>query len=350
MRNKSDRYKGLVKITESDLKFIISESIKKLSIKEGISSIVYHYTHPSSLLSIIKSNELKVSDDIEMPNGVLSRGGLSVTRQRSDKIGYGVAFRHEFFDGCYVRLQLDGDLLSCNYRGEVVDEFGDRGDMHIDDFNEYNRMAFRTQAEDRVYTKNGEPIKNAFKYITRIDIMFPIYDNRYDYYLEEIDVFLKNLVNIALNTGWENKIYLYFDDEIKSGRKDFNFQTSNYYTLRDVERDLMNEGMEKDYDILYRGINNKQVDVGGIWLSTSDIYAGLYGEVKMYKIPVIVLDKLANEEEALKYLIVDTDEYPFYFPEYFDLDRMKKDGYTGYYYHEQEYGCLNVYLCELPTN
>ena len=268
-----------IKLTSVDIKNIVNECINRLN--EGISSIIYHYTHPLSLLEIIKSDKINISDDIEMPDGSISKGGLSVTRQRSDKIGYAVAFRHEYFDGCYVRLQLDGELLSYRYSGEAVDEFGNRGDMHIDDWNGFNRMPFYTQAEDRIYTRNNEPIKDAFKYIKRIDIMFPTYDKRYDSYIYEIEEFLRELVKITLNTGWERKIYLYFDDEFNSDRIDFNFQTDRALKIKDIAKGMMNESkVGENYDILYRGVNAKQsINKDGIWLTTSKEYASLYGKV-----------------------------------------------------------------------
>ena len=37
-------------------------------------------------------------------------------------------------------------------------------------------------------------------------------------------------------------------------------------------------------------------------------------------------------------------EFFLYDREEFDINKMKKDGYTGYYYHETEYDCINVCL------
>ena len=103
---------------------------------------------------------------------------------------------------------------------------------------------------------------------------------------------------------------------------------------------------EKDYDILYRGVNGKQdSNLPVIWLTTSKEYAKIYGgKINSYKIPISVLDRLANEKQALKYLTQEVDGYPFYESELFDIDKMKADGFTGYYYHEDEYKCLNVCL------
>ena len=100
------------------------------------------------------------------------------------------------------------------------------------------------------------------------------------------------------------------------------------------------------YDILYRGIKETNTpNPNGMWLSTSEEYASLYGKVLEYQIPLSVLDNLASEQEALEYCLDDSgEEYPFYDDTLFDIDKMKKIGYSGYYYIEEEYCCLNVFL------
>ena len=99
-----------------------------------------------------------------------------------------------------------------------------------------------------------------------------------------------------------------------------------------------------DYDILYRGgseLPNQQV----LWLTTSQKYASIYGIVSEYKIPLSTLDKLADEKIAMTFVKdKNIDEYPLYESENVDIQKMKELGYTGYYYHEDEYNCLNVCL------
>lgn len=103
---------------------------------------------------------------------------------------------------------------------------------------------------------------------------------------------------------------------------------------------------QKDYDVLYRGVGAGQDQSSPVlWLSTSEEYCLNYGErILKYAVPMSVLDDLADTGQTMEYLIHDTDEYPFYEAQNFDLEKMKEHGFTGYYYHEDEYDCLNVCL------
>ena len=115
-------------------------------------------------------------------------------------------------------------------------------------------------------------------------------------------------------------------------------------SVREVLREDSNDSA--DYDILYRGIGVGQMsNVPVLWLTTSPEYAKNYGDrVLKYRVPMSVLDSLANEKEALKYLTKETDGFQFYEAENFDIEQMKADGFTGYYYQEAEYKCLNACL------
>ena len=329
-----------MKFYENDIRYMVEAALGKL-LNEGISSIVYHYTHPSSLLSIIKSNKFRVSDD----------GGFSVTRQRNDRIGYAVAFRHEFFDGCYARIQLNGDLLNQNFKGTQVDEFGLKDDLQLGDFDndgDYsNRYAFRTQAEDKVWARNGEFIPNAIKYVERVDIIFLTEDDRYDSCLEEIDEFMNELVSIATGTEWEKKIFFYFDGGYPPHRQDFNFQTKNCMTLSDIRRQL-NESVGDDYTIVYRGVGGPFQDptVPVLWVTDEPDYAESFGDkIKRLAVPNTLLDRLASVEQLRKYVIDTANYYDEYdgegdFGPYearnYDIKWMLDDGFSGYVFHEDD--------------
>lgn len=123
-----------------------------------------------------------------------------------------------------------------------------------------------------------------------------------------------------------------------------------HYIYQEGKEHIM-ERTNKDYDILYRGGISKDYDC--LWLTTSKDYAEEYGEVYVFEVPLSVLDKLACEEDAMDYLIDEeyrgadpwtTPEFFLYDRKLFDINRMKEDGYTGYYYHEDEYKCVNVCL------
>ena len=116
-----------------------------------------------------------------------------------------------------------------------------------------------------------------------------------------------------------------------------------------IKRNLM-EKHDKT-DILYRG--GISADYECLWLTTSKDYAELYGDIQEYEVPISVLDKLACEDDAMEYLIditdrgkdpYQTEEFYLYDRHLFDINQMKRDGYSGYYYHEMEYKCVNVCL------
>ena len=123
-------------------------------------------------------------------------------------------------------------------------------------------------------------------------------------------------------------------------------------TVEDIKY-MVNEVIKKtkNTDILYRGGISKDYEC--IWLTTSKEYAELYGELQTYEVPISILDNLACEKDAMDYLIDEKyrgadpwsiPEFFLYDREEFDINKMKKDGYTGYYYHETEYDCINVCL------
>lgn len=101
--------------------------------------------------------------------------------------------------------------------------------------------------------------------------------------------------------------------------------------------------MEEEYDILYRG-GELTSDVPVEWYSTSQQYAENFGKVKEYKIPMSILDNLASEDVVNKeYSLNDNEEEDLiYDAEYVDINSMKRDGYKGYYFYDDEYHCLNV--------
>lgn len=95
-------------------------------------------------------------------------------------------------------------------------------------------------------------------------------------------------------------------------------------------------------EILYRGGEDNNPNF--LWLSTSKSYASQYGDVKEYKISIDILDNLCDEHKSFDYVIADVDEYPLYETDNLNIDKMKADGYSGYYYIEDEYNCINVCL------
>lgn len=104
-------------------------------------------------------------------------------------------------------------------------------------------------------------------------------------------------------------------------------------------------------DILYRG-SNKSGDSNEyvLWLSTSKQYAEQWGDC-IYACELSVpnvLDKLADEQTAQEYVIDEDydpeEEFMLYFADAINIKQMIQDGYTGYYFYDDEYHCLNVCL------
>ena len=109
-------------------------------------------------------------------------------------------------------------------------------------------------------------------------------------------------------------------------------------------KDIQKYAQDPDYDILYRGVKEGQDMSKVLWLTTSRDYASNYGEVVTYAVPIATLDCLANPKTLDNYMLADFDDEdcPYYEPESFDIARLKADGYTGYYFYEDEYDCLCV--------
>ena len=103
----------------------------------------------------------------------------------------------------------------------------------------------------------------------------------------------------------------------------------------------------EEFDVLYRGGDDTNPKF--LWLSTSRLYAENYAgknnKVFLYKVPISILDRLVDCKVIPDYLNPNcNDETPEYEPENYDVDRLVKDNYTGYYFYEDEYECLCVCL------
>lgn len=121
---------------------------------------------------------------------------------------------------------------------------------------------------------------------------------------------------------------------------------------------IIYESSKEEADVLYRGVDKSGYSHPLVlWLTTSIEYSRefavfyncQYGSsaVDAYEIPISVLDKLADEKIVQKYMISSCefdDEFSLYDSEEIDIPRMIKSGFSGYYYYEDEYKCLNVCL------
>ena len=336
------------------------------------SSVLYHFTE--SYLPIINTDTLYLKCDdtqfFKLPNKIEKKHPycFSTTRRKNDAEGYSLRFSTDEAVQSYARFTLDGDkinndkdLIARPYNWFYNDPFGTSAKQEYLDLlqngeafqGEIEDTAFKVQSEDRVWS-NKMSLSNFSSFVTRVDIL--IVHGQLSTYVDVINKACK------MSKGdWRHKIYIY------TNRNDFNAQNNNCFyleklaenriTIEDIKY-MVNEVIKKmaNSDILYRGGISKDYEC--LWLTTSRQYAEEFarnsnGEIFTYEVPISVLDNLACEDDAMDYLIDEedrgadpwsTEEFYLYDRNLFDINRMKADGYTGYYYHEDEYKCINVCL------
>ena len=130
------------------------EDIVKNTLNENISSICFHFTGLDNFVKIIKSDRFILKTNAvsksEHWNQPKRRFFMSVTRASNPYIGY-----NSWVSNGFVRLTLDGDLLSNNYRGKPVNFFrwpdkyntidGDDSDYNYIDLKDRDKREFSTK-------------------------------------------------------------------------------------------------------------------------------------------------------------------------------------------------------------
>ena len=216
----------------SHIQQIISEEVERFVLNEMLSSKCYHFTTLNGLLRILKTNTflLKtdvVSDTEHWDDKPRHRFFMSTTRVRDGRFGYN---RFINKNSMLVRITLNGDLLTANYRGMPIN-----WQMHNEKTKGYEpnlRYAVSSKSramynnpdwklaqiqpfvenEDRIFSSKPT-IPNADRYIERIDIL--TYDTTTYIDAQERDI----LQNIPSN--FRNITYIY------TTMKDFNKQENN---------------------------------------------------------------------------------------------------------------------------
>jgi len=125
---------------------------------EGLSKILFHYTHIGVFDQILKTNKFKLASDIAKDaESNISQNGkyfyLSTTRS---KIG---AYHVDKFSIGDCVIVLDGDKLAQKYKGKAIDYWGN-----------YMRTPTNFEAEDRVYS-DKQFIDNAMSYMKEIHMI-----------------------------------------------------------------------------------------------------------------------------------------------------------------------------------
>ena len=178
-----------------NLKHIIKEEIENI-LSEGISDIVYHFTHITNLINILKTDKFITGTNLGSPaDAKIDKGrAFFFSTQRSrGKSGYGRS-------GGNVCIVLDGRKLSQIYKGFPVDYWGwskKKSDWDTD--SEYMTALQSTEMEDRIVTDDPY-IDNARRYIIEIHIMI-------DWAVKENDI--EDMNKLA----GDIPVYYYTDEE-----------------------------------------------------------------------------------------------------------------------------------------
>lgn len=93
---------------------------------ESLSRLVYHFCSLDAGLHICRDNEIKLSATFAKQSEKAKRKDndyyLSLTRQRNSQFGYSRKFSE-----VGVRIELDGEKLNNNFRGEHVNYWARNG-------------------------------------------------------------------------------------------------------------------------------------------------------------------------------------------------------------------------------
>ena len=219
-------------ITENDIKEMVNSVITQ--IMEGTNyDTLYHFTHFSSLLAIIKFNMFALNDKQKhMRNG---NNFMSLTRHKSFYEGFAYPSR------CGVRIEFDMKKLNSLHNISNIYPFeyysperlknqfqgASAKDAHMklrndsEWNNQWHDIEYYNQAEESLesYDDSIYNIKDLIKYIKRIDV----FDS------DEDDI--KNLLKFCktYNRDYLKLIYIYF------GESDYSYQTSNCIPLKNFE-------------------------------------------------------------------------------------------------------------------
>jgi hypothetical protein len=176
---------------------------------ERISSIVYHYTTVQGLDGIISRDRFKLADN-PLPDPDLEPYAVNPNKYpyymsvaRTHVPGYSRISRESYMRSLPVRLELDGNKLSSNYKGKPFNYFKAFSANAIKR-NEYDEY------EDRIYNTEMY-IPKATSYIKRIDISLDEANEAYK------ALGIKKMLNSAVNEAFSKNIPIY----IYSSDKDF---------------------------------------------------------------------------------------------------------------------------------
>lgn len=258
----------MVKINEEQLRKII----RKCLLQERISSRVFHFLPLSSMASIAKTNTFHLSrserdSDIgkwgkgqnrinDKKKGMSFDGKdispyyMSLSRTPSSAVGYPLMRRertaHEW-ESSLVRIEMDGDLLSANFKGKPVNYFRDKTDSKINHNSQVMAIPsngskmrmkdmprFRTHKDDEINKRGRIPLNGYIDYNVIDRVQMSEYEDRLlsskpdipnaDRYIKRIDILISRkldnkeashefLMYIGqIMRAFPNKTFIYYND------------------------------------------------------------------------------------------------------------------------------------------
>lgn len=194
-------------------------------LSESISSVVYHFTSLQALYRILMTQKFYLKTGVfkDSYEHTLSDGKrmyyFSTTRNKNANEGYSNGYKSEGS----VRITLDGEKLSYNYKGTPTNYWGDNSALGRMKYLNPSKVGYplkwdkemqqhrNDETEDRIWSSHPT-IPNALKYIKRIDILLPN-ENTISNYEERIeranqegkDALVKSLQNSIENRKEEER-------------------------------------------------------------------------------------------------------------------------------------------------
>lgn len=252
----------------------------KSILNERVSPVIFHFCELGSLWRICEENQFVLSSGYRgYADANINQGKpfyLSCTRQMDGRQGYS--------SNQDVRIELDGDLLNQRYKGGPVDYWGTiLGKQQYYQQRRIPSTQSRTENEDRIFS--SEPIiKDAIKYIKRIDIL--IKENRENYDRQ------KQMVYAICLTPFKSLIHLYdnekdFQTRKTDGNPELLKAISDNYDLGNIAQNVPRKMMDE------HRVNDAIIDL------LEMIYYGEYESDKIAKEAAYKSLRSHNMEEYL---------------------------------------------------
>lgn len=207
-------------------------------IKESVSDKVWHYTRPTSMLDILKTNKINLTPSFGMSaDKALNYNknfSLSLTTTKNPNIGFNSGYNKTD----RVRIEFDGRELNYNFKSKHVDywQYPRTKDFTSGNGSSYDEM------EERIISDKSE-IKPITRYIKAIEVFIEVGNNRFIQTYKDVKKYADEL-NIPCYFYVTNKDFSY---SITKNAVDI-----NNYESREVDDDYkISDEHEKTYSLIY---------------------------------------------------------------------------------------------------